>query len=137
MSTEKLKRVRVGDHMSTRLVLLDPEMEIVQAAHVLIRNDISGAPVVDGTGTLVGILTERDIMRVALQAGYYDTPGDLVKDVMTADPKVVGPGESIFDLARRFIEGKYRRFPVVEDNRLIGMISRRDVMRALGQFYPD
>lgn len=134
---KRQKNVRVRDHMSRRVVLLEPDMEIVQAAHLLIRNDISAAPVVDQSGALVGILTERDFMRVTLQAGYYHTPGDLVKDVMTPNPAVVGADASIFDLARRFAEGPYRRYPVVEDGRVVGMISRRDVMRALGQFYPD
>lgn len=132
----KLKSARVRDYMVSRLVLLKPDMEIVRATHLLIRNDISGAPVVDDEGRLVGILTERDCMRVAVEAEYYAMPGGLVKDVMSADPEFVSPDDSIFQLARRFIDQKYRRYPVVENDRVIGLISRRDVMRALGRFYP-
>lgn len=133
MSLEQLKAVRVRDHMATRLVVLDPDMEIARAAHLLVRNDISGAPVVDATGRLVGILTERDCMRAVVQAGYYGTPGALVRDLMTPDPETVGPDDNIFDLARRFIDSKYRRYPVLDGDRLVGLISRRDVMRALGK----
>lgn len=132
----KLRSARVRDYMATRLVLLDPDMEIVRATHLLIRNDISGAPVVDQDGRLVGILTERDCMRVAVEAEYHAMPGGLVQDVMSTDPQFVSPEDNVFQLARRFIDHKYRRYPVVEHDRVVGLISRRDVMRALGQFYP-
>ena len=136
MSLDKLKAVRVRDHMTTRLVLLEPEMEIVRATHLLIRNDVSGAPVVDRAGRLVGILTERDCIRVAVHAVYHGMPGGLVRDVMSPDPEAVSPEENIFELASRFIESRYRRYPVVENGRLVGLISRRDVMRAIGRLYP-
>jgi CBS domain-containing protein len=132
----KLKSARVRDYMVSRLVLLDPDMEIVRATNLLIRNDISGAPVVDHEGRLVGILTERDCMRVAVEAEYHAMPGGLVRDVMSVNPQFVGPDDNIFQLARRFIDHKYRRYPVVENGRIIGLISRRDVMRALENFYP-
>ncbi len=132
----KLKFASVREYMSSRLVSLDPDMEIVRATNLLIRNDISGAPVVDKKGQLVGILTERDCMRVAVEAEYHAMPGGLVRDVMSTDPQFVSPDDNIFQLARRFIDHKYRRYPVVENGRVIGLISRRDVMRALGHFYP-
>ena len=132
----KLKSARVRDYMVSRLVLLRPDMEIVRATNLLIRNDISGAPVVDGEGRLVGILTERDCVRVAVEAEYHAMPGGLVRDVMSPDPQFVSPEDNIFQLARKFIDHKFRRYPVVENGRVIGLISRRDVMRALGHFYP-
>ena len=126
----------VGDHMASKLVTLDPDADILVAAHTLIRRDISGAPVVDGDGRLVGILTERDCMQAALQAEYYGTPGGQVKEFMSVDVESVGPDESILNVAKMFIEGNYNRYPVVENGRLVGQISRRDVMRALGKHYP-
>ena len=89
----------------------------------------------DRVGQLLGILTERDCMRVAVQSEYYNMPQDLVRDRMTTDPVSVSPDDNIFDLARRFIESKYRRYPVVENGKVVGLISRRDVMGALGQIY--
>ncbi len=126
----------VKDHMATDVVTLHPEMEILRASQVLISCDISGAPVLDRHGRLVGILTERDIMRVTLQAGYHGQPGGLVADYMTRNPVTVGPEDTILALAERFINGKYRRYPVLDGGRLVGVISRRDVMRAMGQHYP-
>ena len=68
----------VKDHMATDLVTLHPETEILRAAQVLISCDISGAPVLDRHGRLIGMLTERDCVRVALHAGYHGAPGGLL-----------------------------------------------------------
>jgi CBS domain-containing protein len=126
----------VKDHMATEVVTLHPDMEILRAAHVLISCDISGAPVLDQHGRLTGVLTERDCMKVALQAGYHGEPGGLVRDYMSPEPVSVNPDDTILELAERFINGKYRRYPVLDGGRLVGVISRRDVMRAMGHHYP-
>ena len=126
----------VKDHMATELITLQPDMEILRAAQVLISHDISGAPVLDPHGRLVGLLTERDFMQVALHAGYHGEPGGLVRDFMSENPVAVSPDDTILELAQRFISAKFRRYPVVDGGRLVGVISRRDVMRAIGQHYP-
>ena len=131
-----LKSVLIRDHMSTRLVTLDPDMDILGAVNLLITNVIAGAPVVDGNRNLVGILTERDCMRVAMQAEYHGMPGGPVRRYMTKDPQYVSPDESILHVAQLFIDGKYHRYPVVKNDRLVGMISRRDVMHAMGKQHP-
>lgn len=131
-----LRSVVVKDHMTKNVVILAPDMEIAHAAQYLIAHDISGAPVLDEHGRLVGILTERDCMRVAMQSDYHGTPGGLVSDFMSADPQSVEPEESILTLADLFINGRFHRYPVVDNGRLVGVISRRDVMRAMGQHYP-
>ena len=128
--------VLVRDHMSTNLVTLDPEMDILAGAHELIANVIAGAPVVDENFRLIGILTERDCMRVVMQAEYHGMPGGPVRRYMSKNPVFVSPDESILHVAQLFIDGKYHRYPVVEDERLVGMISRRGVMRAMGQQHP-
>jgi CBS domain-containing protein len=126
----------VKDYMTKRVVTLLPEMELLRAAHLLVRHDISGAPVLDEHGRLVGILTERDCMRVAMQADYHGVPGGLVKDHMSVNPQFVDPGESILKLAQLFLDGRFHRYPVLNNGHLVGVISRRDVMRAMGEFYP-
>jgi CBS domain-containing protein len=131
-----MRSVSVKDHMSKNVVTLDPEMEILQAAHVLITHDISGAPVLDRHGRLVGVLTERDCMRVAMQGDYHGTPAGLVKDFMSSNPEWISPEQSILTLSDLFINGRFHRYPVVDNGRLVGIISRRDVMRAMGKHYP-
>ncbi len=132
----KKRSLQVRDYMSDNLITLDSETDILQAAHILIKNQLSGAPVVDNSGKLVGILTERDVLALAVQAYYHGTLGGIAKDHMTAEPQSVGPDASLLDVAQLFIKGRFHRFPVVDDGRLIGVISRSDVMRALGEYYP-
>jgi len=131
-----LRSVSVKDHMTKNPVTLAQDMEILQATHLLIEHDISGAPVLDRHGRLVGVLTERDCMRVAMQAGYHGEPGGLVKDFMSENPQWIGPEQSVLTLADLFINGRFHRYPVVDNGRLVGVISRRDVMRAVGKYYP-
>ena len=131
-----LRSVFVKDHMTKNPVTLAPEMTIREAVHLLIKKDISGAPVLDHHGRLVGMLTERDCMRVAMQADYYGEPGGLIKEFMSGNPQWVGPEQSVLTLADLFISGRFHRYPVVDNGRLVGIISRRDVMRAMGQYYP-
>ena len=128
--------LNVRNYMATKLITLDPDADILSAAHILIKHEISGAPVVVNSDQMVGILTERDCMRVALQAEYYGTPGGRVKEFMSKNVKSVRPEDSILDVAKMFIDGTFNRYPVVENERLIGQISRRDIMLALGKHYP-
>ena len=125
----------VRDYMATELVTLEPDQELLAAANMLIEHDISGAPVVDGNGRMVGILTERDCLQAALQAEYYGTRGGLVREFMSVDVESVAPNESILTVASMFVKGSYNRYPVVDDGRLVGQISRLDVMRALRRRY--
>ncbi len=87
----------------------------------------------DDKGDLVGMLSELDCMKVALNAGYYGDWGGPVADYMTNDVESVDANMSIVDLAQRFLDSGYRRFPVIRNNRLVGQISRRDAMRALSE----
>lgn len=130
-----LRSVFVKDHMSQSVVTLDPDMEILRAAHELVSNDISGAPVLDKHGRLIGVLSERDCMQVAMQGHYHGTPAGQVKDYMSENPQWVGPEQSILTLADLFITGRFHRYPVVDNGRLVGIISRRDVMKALASHY--
>jgi len=126
-----MKSLVVKDHMSRKVQSVDLNLDILAATRFLVANGISGAPVLDEHGRLVGILTERDCMRVALHSGYHDTPYGLVRDYMTPNPESVSPEQNILTIAEKFIHGSYRRYPVVDNGRLVGIISRRDVLRAV------
>jgi len=124
-------QLRVGDYMSTDVITVTPDTEIMRAVNVLVDHNISGVPIVDEDGRLVGILTERDCIEVAVNAGYFDEAGGRVRDFMTSPVETCQPTDSLMDVAARLITSRYRRYPVVEDARLIGLISRRVVLRAL------
>jgi CBS domain-containing protein len=128
-------RILISDYMSRNVVKLRPEMEILHAVHSLIGGSVSGAPVVDDRDTVVGMLTERDCMKVVLNAAYHQEHGGLVKEFMATDIEVMNPDLSIVDAARNFYEKRYLRYPVVDNGRLVGVISRSDVMRAMGEYW--
>jgi CBS domain-containing protein len=123
----------VKDYMARTLVTFKPEMDVLDAVHILVEKRIAGAPVVDDHGSLIGMLSELDCMRVALNAGYHGDWGGPVADYMTVDTKTVNAEMSIVDLAQVFVDSRFRRFPVTQNNRLVGQISRRDVLRALAK----
>ena len=131
-----LRSVLVKDHMTNEVITLSPDTEILEAAHTLIANDIAGAPVLDEHGRLVGMLTDRDCMKVAMQGDYHGEPAGLVNDYMSDNPQWVGPEQSILTLADLFINSRFHRYPVLDNGRLVGIISRRDVTRAMGRHYP-
>jgi len=122
---------KVKDYMSANLVILSPSMPILDAARQLVECRISGAPVLDKQGNLVGLLSEKDCMRIALHAGYHSEAAGAVAEYMHKEVKTVDADRSIVDVAMMFIDDGYRRYPVMKDGRLVGQISRRDVLRAL------
>ncbi len=125
------KSALVRDYMAGRLVKFKPDMDVLDAIHELVQNRIAGAPVVDDQGELVGMLSELDCLRVGLNAGYYGDLGGPVADFMTTDVDTVDADMNIVDLAQKFLNSGFRRFPVLRNNRLVGQVSRRDVLRAL------
>ena len=125
------KSCLVKDYMARTLITFKPETEVLDAVHTLVDKRIAGAPVVDDEGSLVGMLSEFDCMRVVLGASYHGNAGGPVRDYMTTDTQTVDAQMNIVDLAQVFVDTGFRRFPVLEENRLVGQISRRDVLRAL------
>jgi CBS domain-containing protein len=81
------------------------------------------------------MLTERDCMRVVLNATYHYEYGGTVAEFMVSDVEVMAPQDSIVDAAKRFHEQRYLRYPVLDGRELVGLISRSDVMRALGDVW--
>jgi CBS domain-containing protein len=127
--------ILVRDYMTRRLTVLKPDMEIQQAVQQLLENKVSGAPVVDDHGILVGILTERDCLKVVLNATYHYEYGGTVAEFMVTGVEVMAPDDNIVDAAKRFCDYRFLRYPVLDNGRLVGVISRSDVMRALGDVW--
>lgn len=126
-----IARPRVADYMSRELVLLAPRMEITRAMQILLDRRLSGAPVVDDYGTLVGMLSKKDCLHAALHASYHHDWGGAVEGYMTRNVETMEAELDMVTAAQRFIDSSYRRFPVLSETRLVGQISRADVLRAL------
>jgi len=125
------KSCLVKDYMARTLVTFKPDTDVLDAVHELVKHGIAGAPVVDDAGNLVGMLSELDCLKIALQAGYHGDWGGPIADYMSHGVETIDAQMSIIDLAQKFIDTQFRRFPVMYENRLVGQISRRDVLRAL------
>jgi len=125
------KMPSIDDYMATEIISVGPEMDIHKAINILVDNRISGVPVVDDGGNLVGILSKKDCLKVAFSASYHQDLGGRVSDYMSADVETVDAGTSIIDMAERFLGGAYHRFPVIRNGRLAGLISRHDILKAI------
>jgi CBS domain-containing protein len=117
--------------MATDLIKLRPDMEILHAMEILLEHRISGAPVVNDAGDLVGVLSKKDCLRAALNAAYFQEWGSPVSGFMTGKVESLQADTDLVTAAERFLASSFRRFPVMEDEMLVGQISRADVLRAL------
>ncbi len=120
-----------SEFMTRELVTVHPETSAYDAIVLLLKHQISGMPVVDAEGHLVGILSEKDCLKTLVDAKYHDLPTASVKDLMSGTPQVVSPHTDILQVAEIFVRNRFRRLPVVDGGELVGQISRRDVLRSM------
>ena len=125
------RSVSVKEYMAKRLITFSPDMGVLKAIQTLVEAGISGAPVVDSHGNVVGVLSQKDCLRVALDASYHGEWGGRVSEYMSKEVTAIEVDTSILEVAQMFMESEYRRYPVMDQNRLVGQISRHDVLRAL------
>ena len=124
---------RVVDYMARDLITLSEDDEINAAMNVLLKHKISGAPVIDGSGALVGVLSKKDCLRAAIEASYYREWGGTVAKHMSRDVQTLEAGTDILAAAKAFVNSNFRRFPVMQGGRLVGQISRADVLQAMAE----
>lgn len=123
----------IHDFMATNLITFSPETAIETAIQTFLTHKISGAPVVNSEGKLVGILSEKDCMKTLFESSYYNNLGGYVKEYMSTVITSIDIHESLSNVAEKFMESRFRRFPVIEGDKLVGQISRRDILRAMDQ----
>ena len=130
-----LQSVNLRDYMLPNPVRVKPEDNILDAMKVIIDNKISGVCVVDADGNLVGILSEMDCLRAVLGAIYNNNNIGVVRDHMASDNLVVAnPNEDIVSVAEDMLRKNKRRRPVVENGKLIGQITCRQLLSAVRKF---
>ncbi len=118
------------DFMVTRLFTLRPNQDVFDAIGLLLKNRISGAPVTDDKNCFQGMFSEKTSMSVLIQGAYEGLPSTEVSGFMNLDRgRLIEPSTGLMDVTRIFIDTPYRRLPVVQRDRVVGQITRGDVLR--------
>jgi CBS domain-containing protein len=146
----------VREYMDPDPATVSPDASLEDVARLMGENELPGVPVVDGSGNVLGVVSENDLV-IGDEEGdlhiphYIELFGGLVflepfrrfeqrlkkavaataEEMMTADPRTVGPDDDVQDAAHVIVETGHNRIPVVEGGRLVGVISRADVVRAI------
>lgn len=131
--TEEPQALKVEDYMARKLITFKPEQAMHEVVETLMKHKISGGPVVDDNGQLVGVISEGDCLKEVVKGKYDNMPifTGLVAEHMAKNVVTVNPGLNIFEAAKMFLEKRLRRFPVVHEGKLIGQISQKDIMKAV------
>lgn len=125
-------KLTVSDIMSSQLVLFTPEQSIHDVMQAFVKHRISGGPVVDNKGILIGVISEADCMKEISDSRYFNMPilDKSVGHFMTEKVDIIESNMSVFDAAAKFSKSSRRRYPVLENGRLVGQVSRKDVVIA-------
>ncbi|MDA0193974.1 MAG: CBS domain-containing protein [Bacteroidetes bacterium] len=128
-----VQSIQVSGWMSTRLITFHPDQSIFEVIDKLLTHRISGGPVVDDSGNLVGVISEGDCLKELIRGKYNNTPNlsGKVSDHMATNVITIGPHVNIFEAAQKFLNLRLRRLPVIEYGKLIGQISQKDIMKAV------
>jgi CBS domain-containing protein len=146
----------VRDIMQPNVITIGPDATVRELADLLAQHKISGVPVVDAGGLLIGMVSEADLIVqdadlhfphyiqfldsiIYLQSihkfeeRYKKAFGARVADVMSTDVETIGPGASVYDAATLMADHKVNRLPVIENGRLVGIVTRGDIVRAIAE----
>mgnify|MGYP000925138837 CR=1 FL=1 len=129
-----LKSIKVRDYMTRHPVAFRPDMDLFTATNRLLEHGLAGAPVLDAEGELVGILSEADCLRAILAGAYFDDAHGAVGSLVTVVPDTIHADADIIKAAEGFLLDQRQRLPVLEEGRLVGMLGRHDVLRAVKEF---
>ena len=133
-----MKKIPITDYMAKNLITLKPDHDIKDAIKIILDHKISGAPVLNSQNELVGILSEKDCLKVIMGGPYYRNPDQKgkVEDFMSRNVKTMPVDGTVQEAALEFINNYYRRMPVMDGKRLVGQVSRRDILRAIKEQEP-
>lgn len=139
VSKPELPSIVVRDYMSTKLITFSADQSIFEVIDKLLSHKISGGPVVNEQNELIGVISEGDCLKEVVKGKYHNMPilSGKVSEHMAKNVISISPEMSIFETADKFLNMKLRRFPVIENGKLIGQISQKDVMKAVKNLKSD
>ena len=127
----------VSDYMAQSLTTFKPDDSIHSAVKTLLEKRFSGAPVIDEKGELVGLISKKDCLAVVYSGSFHKEWSGVVKDYMNTDIELIDAETDIIAAADRFVQSRFRRFPVMSEGKLVGLISRHDILQALNDQWDD
>ena len=117
-----MSQLTAGELLDKYVTTLSPETDIHTAMETLLKKKLSGAPVVDDDKRVVGILSEKDCLKIVMASAFERLPEGKVRDYMTTDVVTVTPRSTIYDIVDHFLKTPFRRLPVVEEGaKLVGV----------------
>ena len=143
--------MKASDIMTRKVIAVEPDASILQAVHLMLQNRISGLPVIDASGKLVGILSEGDLLRRQemgtqkrrarwveffmsggrLANEYVDAAGRKVHEIMTRDPRIIGESMPVEEIVQLMERHRIRRLPVMRGDAVVGIVTRANLVHAL------
>ena len=129
-----LKTPSVSEYMTKKLITFTTDTPINDVINTLLANRITGAPVLDNNGDVVGLIDDKDCLKVIFASAYYNHPvgKETVSDYMSNVMRSISIDSDLMDAANIFVTSPYKRLLIKDhDGKLAGMISRRDVLRAI------
>jgi CBS domain-containing protein len=148
--------MKAADIMTRRVISVAPEASILESARLMLQHRVSGLPVIDAAGRLVGVVTEGDFLH-RVEAGtelkrprwlefiagpgrlateYVHSHGRKVADVMTGEPVTVGEDTPVEEVVRLMEERRIKRLPVMRGTKVVGIVSRANLLHALASVAP-
>lgn len=148
--------MKARDVMTRDVLTIDPDATVLQAVRIMLQHKVSGLPVVESAGDLVGIVSEGDFLRRAetgterrrprwleflvgpgkLAEDYVHTHARKISDVMTLEPVTVLEETTLDDVIRLMERHRIKRLPVMREGKVVGLVSRANLMRALASVLP-
>ncbi len=125
----------VDDFMDKSFHTVTPQTRVHDAMNLMLKERLIGVLVVDDQRRLVGAFSEKDCLKVLLQSGFHSMPDDTVENYMHEVSMTVGSRLDIIRVAQIFLDNPFRRLAVVEEGKLVGQITRRDIVRGMTQYF--
>ena len=132
-----MESLKVRDYMTLQAVTFKPEMSLSAALEKVMKSSYLGGPVINEKEEVIGFLSGHDLLDKLVKVSYYCQDTHIVSDCMHPDVISVGPDTSIIELADMMQVGKPKVYPVIDNGKLVGIITRRDVLRAVAENLDD
>ena len=128
----KKESILVSDYMKRNVVYFHPEDNLQKVISTLLEKKISGGPVIDDNKNLLGIISEGDCLKQISETRYYNSPETekKVKDYMTKNVFTINENTSVYEAINLFLERKKRKFPIVKNGKLVGLITQKEILKA-------